>query len=252
MTPWVPVAVAGAVIAAALAVTADIDNDRPLLFQDNFDGRDRVITNQHAYYSPDDPAAHRSPIWEVQSGCALRDGNRLWTGVPTTNLPDRDCSNGSGSAVFRMWTKRADFENVAVSFDLHHNRYMPDGESWDGVKIYLRRQDGDNFYTAEVNRREGNVIVQRKCDGAYALLGGTRSAATPAYAGEWEYVGGTVVNQPDGAVRIQVVRRDGVVLEVTDPPGTCDVLRDPGRIGVRGDRTDFHMDSLEVRGLAAG
>ena len=96
---------------------------------------------------------------------------------------------------------------------------MPDGESWDGVKIYLRRHDGDNFYTAEVNRREGNVIVQRKCDGRYALLGGTRSAATPAYAGEWEYVGGTVVNQSDGAVRIQVVRRDAVVLEVTDPPG---------------------------------
>ena len=105
---------------------------------------------------------------------------------------------------------------------------MPAGESWDGVKIYLRRQDGDNFYTAEVNRREGNVIVQRKCDGRYALLGGARSAATPAYWREWENVGGTVVNQPDGAVRLQVVRRDGVVLEVTDPPGH---VRCPTRAG---------------------
>jgi hypothetical protein len=119
------------------------------------------------------------------------------------------------------------------------------------VKIYLRRQDGDNFYTVEVDRREGNVIVQRKCDGRYALLGGTRTASTPPYAGEWEGVGGTVVNQPDGAVRLQVVRRDGVVLEVTDPPDTCDALREPGRIGVRGDRTDFQIDGLEVRGLAA-
>jgi hypothetical protein len=250
--PWVPIVVAGAVIIAGLTVTADTGNERPLLFQDNFDGFDRVITNQYAYYKPDDPTAHRSPAWEVQSGCALRAGNRLWTGVPTTDLPNRDCSNGSGSAVFRMWTKRADFENVAVSFDLHHNRYMPTGESWDGVKIYLRRQDGDNFYTAEVNRREGNVIVQRKCDGRYALLGGARSAATSERAGEWENVGGTVVNQADGAVRLQVVRRDGVALEVVDPPGTCDVLRQPGRIGVRGDRTDFYLDSLEVRGLAAG
>ena len=252
MTPWVPVAVVGAVIAAGLAVTADVGHERALLFQDNFDGRDRVITNQYAYYAPDDPAAHRSPLWEVQSGCALRDGNRLWTGVPTADLPDRDCSNGTGSAVFRMWTKRADFGDVAVSFALRNNGYTPEGESWDGVKIYLRRQDGDNFYTAEVNRREGNVIVQRKCDGRYELLGGARSGATAAYYKEWENVGGTVVDQPDGAVRIQVVRRDGVVLEVTDPPGTCDALREPGRIGVRGDRTDFHVDSLEVRGLTAG
>ena len=45
MSPWVPVAVAGAVIAAGLAVTADIGHERPLLFQDDFDGPDRVITN---------------------------------------------------------------------------------------------------------------------------------------------------------------------------------------------------------------
>ena len=118
MTRWVPVAVAGVVVAAGLAATADIDHERPLLFRDNFDGRDRVITNQYAYYSPDVPG--RAPLakWEVQSGCALRTGNQLWTGVPTENLPNRDCSDGSGSSVFRMWTKRADFEDVAVSFDL--------------------------------------------------------------------------------------------------------------------------------------
>ena len=118
-------------------------------------------------------------MWEVESGCALQDGNRLWTGVPTFNEPNRECSNGTGSAVFRMWTKRSDFDDVAVPFGLRNDGYLPTGESWDGVKIYLRRQDGDNFYTAEVNRREGNVIVQRKCDGRYALLGGARSAATP-------------------------------------------------------------------------
>lgn len=249
MTPWIPVAVAGAALAASLAVTADISPERPLLFEDPFDGRDRVITNHYAYYSPDDDEAHRSPAWEVQSGCALRDGNRLWTGVPTTNLPNRDCTNGTGSAVFRMWTKRSDFDDVAVSLSLRNNGYTRLGESWDGVKVYLRRRDGDNFYTAEVNRREGNVIIQRKCNGRYELLGGARTAASPARIGEWENVGGTVFNESDGAVRLQVVRGDGVVLEAVDPPGTCAVLREPGRIGIRGDRTDFHVDWIEVRGL---
>jgi hypothetical protein len=234
-------------VALAIGWAADIGHERPLLFRASFDGPDRVITNHFAYFAPDYVDAHRSRTWEVESGCALRDGNRLWTGVPTTNLPNRDCSNGSGSATFRMWTKRSDFADVAVSFGLRNNGYTMTGESWDGVKIYLRRQDGDNFYTAEVNRREGNVIVQRKCDGRYALLDGTRTAATGARIGEWEEVAGTVVSLSNGAVRLQVVREGEVILEAIDPAGSCDALRRPGRIGLRGDRTDFHVDGLEVR-----
>jgi hypothetical protein len=243
--------VALAAAALILALAADIGHERPLLFRDAFDGRDRVITNHHAYYSPDYVDAHRSSKWEVESGCALRDGNRLWSGEPMTGLPNRDCSNTTGSAVFRMWTKRSDFGDVAVSFGLRNEGFVPDGPSWDGVKIYLRRQDGDNFYVAEVNRREGNVIIQRKCDGRYALLDGERSAATPPRVGEWEEVGGTAVNLSDDAVRIQVVRDGGVVLEAIDPSGSCDVLRRPGRIGIRGDRTEFYVDGVEVRGLTA-
>ena len=252
MIRWLPAVVVGGAVAASLAAPADIGHERPLLFRDPFDGGDRVITNHYAYHSPDYVDAHRSPKWEVESGCALRDGNRLWTGELTTNLPNRDCTNGTGSAVFRMWTKRSDFDDVAVSFGVRNDGYTPTGESWDGVKIYLRRQDGDNFYTAEVNRREGNVIVQRKCDGRYALLGGVRSGATPARLGEWEDVGATVINLSDDEVRVQVVRDGSVALEAIDPAGACDVLRTPGRIGIRGDRTAFYVDRMEVRGLTAG
>ena len=250
MIAWLASLLVGTAVAVGWA--ADIGHERPLLFRDLFDGPDGVITNHYAYYEPEYVDAHRSPKWEVESGCALQSGNKLWTGEPTTNLPNRDCTNGTGSAVFRMWTKRTDFGDVAVSFGLRNNGFTPEGESWDGVKIYLRRQDGDNFYTAEVNRREGNVIVQRKCDGEYTLLDGARAAATPARVGEWEDVGGTVVNLPDDEVRVQVIREGEVVLEATDPAGTCDALREPGRIGVRGDRTDFHIDGIEVRGLSAG
>jgi hypothetical protein len=240
-------------VATAVAVgwAADIGHERPLLFRDLFDGPDKVITSHYAYYEPAYVDAPRSSRWEVESGCALQDGNRLWTGEPTTGLPNRGCTNRTGSAVFRMWTKRTDFEDVAVSFGLRNDGFTPAGESWDGVKIYLRRQDGDNFYTAEVNRREGNVIVQRKCDGEYALLGGVRGAATPARVGVWEDVGATVVNLPDDEVRVQVIRKGEVVLETIDPAGSCDALRSPGRIGVRGDRTEFYIDGIEVRGLSA-
>jgi hypothetical protein len=83
------------------------------------------------------------------------------------------------------------------------------------------------------------------------LLDGFRSGVTPAFEGEWDEVGGTVVNLPDDEVRIQVVRQGEVVLEAIDPAGSCDVLRRPGRIGIRGDRTEFYVDGLEVRGLSA-
>ena len=250
MTRLLFVAIVAVVVAVVL--TADVGHERPLLFRDAFDGPDGIITNQHAYFAPSYEEKHESPNWEMESGCALRDGNRMWTGKPTKPVPNRECSNGTGSATFRFWTKRTDFDDVAVSFSLQNNGYTTEGETWDGVKIYLRRQDGDNFYTAEVNRREGNVIVQRKCDGRYTLLGGTRTAATPARIGEPEYVAGTAVNLDDDEVRIQVVRGDDVVLEAVDPGGTCDALRGPGRIGIRGDRTDFYADSLEVRGVGAG
>ena len=250
MITWLAAVLAGSALAIGWA--GDIGHERPLLFRDTFDGPDGIITNHHAYFSPPYVDAHRSPTWEVESGCALRDGNRLWTGLPTTGEPNKECSNGTGSAVFRMWTKRSDFDDVAVSLGLRNEGFTPEGESWDGVKIYLRRQDGDNFYVAEVNRREGNVIVQRKCDGQYELLGGTRSADTPIRAGEFEEVGGTVIDLSDDEVRMQVVRNGGVELEVVDPAGTCDALRRPGRIGIRGDRTEFYVDGLEVRGLTAG
>lgn len=250
MIAWIAAAVVG--IALAVVWAADIGHERPLLFRDTFDGPDGVITNHFAYYAPDYVDAPRSADWEVGSGCALQDGNRLWTGPPTTGLPNRDCSNRTGSAVFRMWTKRTDFRDVAVSFGLRNDGYMRTGESWDGVKIYLRRQDGDNFYTAEVNRREGNVIIQRKCNGSYTLLDGVRGADTPARIGEWEDVGGTVVNLDGDEVRVQVMRNGRVVLEAIDPAGSCDALRRPGRIGIRGDRTEFYVDGVEVRGLAAG
>jgi hypothetical protein len=251
LTSSVLIGTAGLALVLVLALSGDIGHERPLLFRDSFDGPDGIITNHYAYYAPPYVDAYRSPTWEVQSGCALQDGNRLWTGAPTANEPNRECSNGTGSAVFRMWTKRSDFGDVDVSLGLRNDGFTREGETWDGVKIYLRRQDGDNFYTAEVNRREGNVIIQRKCDGRYALLDGVRSAATPARVGKWENVGGTVVNLPHDEVRIQVVRGGDVVLEATDEAGACDALRRPGRVGVRGDRTEFYVDGIDVRGLSA-
>ena len=224
------------------------------LFADGFTGADGVITNHYAFWSPDDTRAFRSANWEMESGCALRQDNTLWSGVPTANEPNRDCSNGSGSEVFRLWTKRTDFGNVAVSMSLRNNGYAvgSQGErSWDGVKIWLRRQGASGshgLYTVEVNRRQGNIMIQKKCANSdeYHILEQARPEGAGASVGSWEAVGGSVRNQPDGSVKLTMVRHGETVLEAVDTGVGCAPITSPGRVGVRGDSTNFNVDDFRV------
>jgi hypothetical protein len=225
-------------------------------------GPDRLITNHYAYWSPDDPAAFRDPFWEMESGSLFRHAGSLWTGLPTDNLPNRDSSNGSGSQVFRLWTKRSDFGDVRVEMDLRNNAFTAGSHRrpampWDGVKIWLRRQGASGeggsigLYVAEVNRRLGNVIIQKKCEGSdhYHSLPNASGRRAPARIGRWERVGATVRTNPGGSVTIQVLRDHRVVLTGTDRGRGCDPITAAGRVGVRGDNTNFHFDNFEVTPL---
>jgi hypothetical protein len=224
-----------------------------VLFSDSFTGLDGVITNHYAFWSPDDKTAFRSPDWEMESGCALRKDNTLWSGVPTANEPNRDCSNGSGSEIFRLWTKNS-YGDVAVSMSLRNNGFVSgaDGErSWDGVKIWLRRQGGSGsvgLYTVEVNRRQGNIMIQKKCAGSdvYNILKQDRPEGSAAKIGEWEHVGGSVRNQADGSVKLTLVRHGETVLEAVDTGVGCAPITTPGRTGFRGDYTNFNVDDFTV------
>jgi hypothetical protein len=222
------------------------------LLYDPFTGADGVITNHYAFWSGDD-SAFRDDTWEMESGCALRSNNTLWTGVPTSNLPNRDCSNGSGSEVFRLWTKRS-FTDVNVTFSLRNNGFVSGAEgerSWDGIKIWLRRQGGSGsvgLYTAEVNRRQGNIMIQKKCEGSdeYLILNQDRPEGSAPSFGEWEKVGGSIVNQPDGSVKITLMRHGQTVLEATDDGVGCAPYRTGGRVGIRGDYVNFNADDFLV------
>lgn len=227
--------------------------DGGALFSDSFTGANGVITNHYAFWSPDDKTAYRDPNWEMESGCALRQENTLWTGVPTSNEPNKDCSNGSGSEIFRFWSK-ANFGDVSVSFNLRNNGFVSGAEgerSWDGVKIWLRRQGGSGsvgLYTVEVNRRQGNILIQKKCAGStdYLILNQDRPDGSAAQVGSWEKVGGIVKNRPDGSVYLAMVRHGETVLEATDTGEGCAPLTSPGRVGIRGDYTNFNADDFLV------
>ena len=96
------------------------------LFSDTFNRPNQLITNEYVFWNPTDPAGVISPDWEMDSGSFFIQGNAAWSGVPD------DCSNGSlspnplstncsNSAIFRLNTKRFDFNNVKVAFSLYSN-----------------------------------------------------------------------------------------------------------------------------------
>jgi hypothetical protein len=236
----------------------DAAQPKGVLFRDTFDGPDGLITNHYAAWSGD-AAAVRSPDWEVESGSMLRRRGAAWTGVPTARQPNLDSSNGSGSQIFRAWTNRSDFGDVRVDMRLRNLGYVNGSpgwpkKSWDGVKIWLRRQGSSGLvglYTAEVNRRQGNIIIQKRCPRArsYALLAASR-ADRPARFRRWEHVGGSVRTRSDGSVTLAVIRDGKVVLRTTDKgAGRCRPITAAGRVGVRGDNTQFLFDDFTVTDL---
>ena len=80
--------------------------------------RNGAITNEYAYWSPEDAKAHLSDTWEMTSGSLLAKDGAAWTGVPADIGPNAESSNGTSSAIFRLTTKSHDLDNVKVAFKL--------------------------------------------------------------------------------------------------------------------------------------
>ena len=99
-----------------------------------------------------------------------------------------------------------------------------------------------------MNRRQGNIMIQKKCAGSdeYHILNQARPEGSAASVGEWEKVGGSIKNQPDGSVKIALVRHGQTVLEATDDGVGCAPYRTAGRVGIRGDYTNFNADDFLV------
>jgi hypothetical protein len=243
-----------AVVCAAIAGWAPTASaaDGRIVFKDRFDGRDGLMTNHYARWTRD-PLAARSPRWALDSGSMLRRDGTAWTGKPTCNIPNRESSNGSGSAIFRAHLTRSALpRDHRVAFDLRNNGFTQGcpgrpAAGWNGVKIYLRRLDPATFYTAEVSLRDGKAYIQKKIGDEYHILAQERGH--PARLGAWERVGGTVETNSDGSVTVQVVREGRVVLAANDRGVGGNPIRRSGQTGFRGDNTDFAIDDFTISAL---
>ena len=227
------------------------------LFTARFPSRTRLVTNDYAYFNPESPNAVRSADWLVTSGSLFARNAAGWTGRPDSVRPNAKSTNGTGSATFRTVTRRRDFGNVAVSFDLLTIRYLSTPSnpvhSWDGVHLFLHYRSQHSLYVLTLNRRDDSVLVKKKRPGGPAN-GGTyytlgRSVSYRPGLGRWQHVIATIKSNADRTVTISAYVDGRRLLSTSDTGIGGGVLNQPGAVGLRGDNVEFEFARFRVSEL---
>lgn len=247
---------AGYAAGSALPTAAPVA--KPLLLVDFTGKPDGLVTSEYAFWSPGELKAKTSKDWEMTSGSLFAKGGKGWTGVPDEKAVDIASATGNNSRDFRLTTRRQDFGDVSVKFELTNVAQSAGVKfpavAWDGVHVFLRYQSQTNLYYASVNRRDGKVIIKKKITGGPGPIsnGGTYYPLTPETPIAWtpgvvQNVEATVKNQPDGSVLLTLNRDGKELLRVVDdgkvggPP-----ITEPGATGIRGDNTEFTFNKFKV------
>jgi hypothetical protein len=250
-------AVAGTAAAPAATATASARVASPLL-SETFTRTDGLVTNEYAHWNPRRGDRVTSPTWDMTSGSLFTQGGVGYSGRTDRTSPNVRSTNATDSAVFRLNTRRADFGDVRIASRLNVQRLASTSSTpavaWDGVHIWLRYQSQYNLYYASVARRDGRVVIKKKCpggpsnDGTYYSL----SKEVPGFPipyGEWRDVGATVRNNRDGTVAISLTLRGRAVVTATDQGVGCAPITRAGAVGIRGDNAEFRFDDFTVSRL---
>lgn len=232
-------------------------SDANLLFSDSFDRADGLITNEYATWNPNSSQAVKSADWQMTSGSLFAKGGAGWTGVPD------GCSSASASgspctasAVFRLNTARRDFGDVTVSTALKVQKLVSTSRTpavaWDGVHVWLRYQSEESLYYASFARRDGRLVIKKKCPGGsenggtYYELGPGEVTGFPIPFGAVQKISAKVANNADGSVTITMSRDGTQLLSATDKGTGCAPITAPGAVGIRGDNAEFSFDDFVV------
>jgi hypothetical protein len=226
---------------------------------ESFDGPDGLVTNEFAYWNAGLPGIARSPRWQMDSGSLFRSHGVGWSGRVDDAEPTIDSASGTHSAIFRLVSRRADFGDVAVSLRLRVQRLARTAstppQDWDGVHLFLRYRSERELYYASISRRDGTAVIKKKVPGGPSN-GGTYTtispvARLPVALGRWQAVRATVATLPDGSVNIRLLQNGRLVVQATDRGQGGPPILGAGRIGLRGDNTEFAIDDVVAEPLPA-
>lgn len=236
------IGVVGLILACA-SCSASADTRTPIGIWDSFTGRDELIVSE------DSPVSDNSP-WMMTSGSLFRQDNEGWTGTPD----DGREIDATGSAVFRMISRDRDFADVDVTMRLRVDELVETertpAQDFDGAHLWVRYESEWQLYAVSVDRRDGEMIIKKKCPGGDSNGGtyfdlGSVATDVPIPLGLWQHVAASVRDLPDGSVEI-TADRDGTRIRAVDRGVGCAPLRGAGGVGLRGDNATFRVDDIEV------
>lgn len=216
---------------------------QPSSVGDSFDGPNGVIVSERT-------AGPAESLWEVTSGTLFRRDGTGWTGPPD----DGSTSEGNGSAVFRMTSGRRSFADVDVTLRLRVDGLVETprtpAQDYDGAHIWVRYGSRSQLYAASVDRRDGTMIVKKKCPGGDVNGGtyydlGPPVGDVPVPYDRWQRISVSARDLPDGSVAV-IAERDGVRLDVVDSGVGCAPLRGAGAVGIRGDNAELSFDDITI------
>jgi hypothetical protein len=226
------------------------------LFQPSFKTESGLVTNEFAYWNARKPTAVISPDWQMTSGSLFGLEGGGYTGRIDDVSPDAVSQKSTNSAIFRLNTRDRSFQNVLVTMKLNLIRLVSTAVTpkvdWDGVHLFLRYQSQFELYYASVARRDGHVVIKKKCKGGdvnggtYYSLGSSEQSGWPMPPGTWHSVGATVRTNRDGSVTIELYRDNRVITTATDTGIGCPPITAAGATGIRGDNTEFKFRDFMV------
>jgi hypothetical protein len=229
-----------------------------VLLNATFPAANALVTNEYAYWNPKRTDAVRSSTWEMTSGSLFSSASNGYSGVVDAGKPDARSAKITDSAIFRLNTKDYSYGDVNVGFKLNLNRLgsttKTPAVNWDGVHIWLRYQSQYNLYYASVARRDGHVVIKKKCpggpsnDGTYYELS-KEISGHPMPLNSWNDVAATVRNNPTGTVTVTLYRSGTPVVSATDSGVGCAPITHPGSVGIRGDNAQFQFQKFTVSAL---
>jgi hypothetical protein len=228
-----------------------------ILLEEAFNRPDGLITNEFSYWNRTSPAATVSSVWRMTSGSLFAQNGTGWTGIPdgcpTSSVLSTPCT---ASDVFRLNTAERDFGNVTVSMDLLNNYLTSSSrtppQEWDGVHIWLHYRSEYSLYYASFNRRDGHIVIKKKCrggtvnGGTYYELGQGEVSGYPIPFGVWQHVAAAIHDNTNGSVTVTMYRNGVRLLAATDTGQGCAPITASGSVGVRGDNDNFNFDNFVV------
>jgi len=243
--------------AAAGAETLPTVQPGTQLFFDPFNYPDGLVTNEYAHWNETHLDKVESPVWDMTSGSLFAVNGEGYSGTVDDRSPNALSTTGTNSAVFRLNTRDFSFGDTRTTFRLKVDKltstsYTP-AVAWDGIHIFLRYQSEESLYYASVARRDGTVVIKKKCvggpsnGGTYYTLGSKSGYKIPF--GSWYTVAGSVRNNKDGSVQVWLSHNGTPLLSVTDTGTGCAPITKPGATGIRGDNAEFHFDGFTVQTL---